>query len=300
MVQIQQLARQWLFPDLPLVCAGQNVVFVGDSLTEGIGGSPLSNGIGGNYVNQLMLLPGWQGLGTFWNTGEAGWSISNLISDYPTHVAPEMPTATGLPATTCLCIGANDLPSTTGSAEYAAVLPYIATLHAAGSRVVWITVPEMPGFNGTTWNTNRLAYNALILSDTNADQHVNLGVSALETSSTTTSYYNNSGAAVGHPTVTGYGLWANTMASQVSLPSLENETAVFHASMPRSTTLTGTLSGGAATVISPGLLTCACPTLTMTGTAAGAFSPSVSVSGSTATITSGSSDNRGFVLKLDY
>lgn len=88
-------------------------------------------------------------------------------------------------------MGANDIAAYTGSAYYAATMPYVAELRALGAKVAICTI--LPRSSNPTFNTNRAAYNTLLRAgvgnDFDALIDYDTTIMGLEATTTNTTYY---------------------------------------------------------------------------------------------------------------
>lgn len=189
----------------------QNVVFVGDSITLGVGATnPFPANIatidGITASNQALNGAGWQrdfGQGSL--TAVAAASVDPLLSSL---------TRSRLPPKLVLFAGTNDIVSnpSTGAQTYALFQTYLAARIAAGWVMSNIVVATMlPRTNAT--EAERVAYNAALVSGASAgyvlarnDLDPNMGGSGKWSDTT---YFQADGI---HPNNTGLQVLANIIA----------------------------------------------------------------------------------------
>lgn len=139
-----------------------NVVLIGDSIQQGIGGTLTRNGAW--FMKPLLV-----GKPRLMNLGVNARTLAECRNDHPRLEATMR--LDGLPNVAVLAAAINDLGAgAAADALYASVtMPYVADLHAAGYRVAVTTVlpqtsanyPGGVGANGAI-EERRLAYNALV------------------------------------------------------------------------------------------------------------------------------------------
>jgi hypothetical protein len=123
-----------------------------ENTTAVLSSTPISFG-SMNPASQAMRLPAFAGHGTGTNLATGGWTVANIVSDYPTHVHPLSPAVTGKPGYLFVWIGFNDIYASTAAATvYANLAAYWATAKADGWNLIAFT--ELKSNGGGAINTN--------------------------------------------------------------------------------------------------------------------------------------------------
>lgn len=100
------------------------------------------------------------------NTATGGWALSDLESDYATHILPSNPTTNDLLS---VWIGANDYGNALPTNWIARHLAYCNTLTSNGATLILLTImPRAPVYSHEQGETNRTLINNYIRGFTNA------------------------------------------------------------------------------------------------------------------------------------
>ena len=190
----------------------KNIVFEGDSLTEGYtmvgSGTATGDTYPGRVIAGLTAL-GYIASGT--NLGRYNDELSNLETQIQTIT-------TKLDALShrniaCVWIGSNDLYTFTGTQVHTALISYCNKLRTMGYRVVVSTITPRSTYP-TNWDTERLALNTLIRNNyqTYADKLVDLAnVTELNTNIGSSPYYIDDV----HFSAVGYQIVADNFITQI-------------------------------------------------------------------------------------
>ena len=201
----------------PLVTEVPNIVFDGDSLTNGTGSLPWNNFPNSNdFPSQVVAT--LDPAGTYYNVGVGGELVATMITNAPTVVDAKL--VTGANNIVVFAGGTNDLDSTDNAATtYGRIVTYCQARQAAGWKVVVMTLtPRSDAGVPGDFDTVRLSVNTSIrtnwatfangLADIGAD--ANMGTSGQETN---TQYYNGDNV---HHSPVGYAVRASYVLAALS------------------------------------------------------------------------------------
>lgn len=185
----------------------QLLVFEGDSLT--VGGQLSAVPYPKTLIRALSNESAARTVAT------SGHKISDMITDYPTQVAPLYRPQSFKKSTVVLLGGSNDIQNESVATAYSRLQTYWALCRATGFQVVACTLPAgNPTGSTNPYNDYRNALNTLILSDTSLytavarlDQNANIGQDGDQDNTT---YFN---ADKTHFTTAGYTEIATVVAA---------------------------------------------------------------------------------------
>lgn len=163
--------------------SGANFVFEGDSLTAG------------GWPTTVGAMSYFSGRGTVYNVSTSGHTLSSIVADYASEVAPLLNSNSVL----FVWIGSNDINSTVASTWLSTFRSYLTTAKATGARVVVCTVMRRADVS-LQRESVRLAINRGIIRSTDLIDVVIDCATAFDPSDTASPYYQDGV----HMNATGY------------------------------------------------------------------------------------------------